>query len=115
MRVASSQGKQGDYYYKTWNLTFFPREFSRHVRNAHDGTDDYHPRGGAAAPPGVVVDNVVLEGHVVAAVGPGAQIQMIFWIGGYFCPFQEFIWGKILGHVCAVLGRVFLKSIELGP
>ena len=34
-----------------------------------------HPRRGTAAPPGVVEDKVVLEGHVVAAVGPGAKFK----------------------------------------
>ena len=71
----SSSVVSRDFKTFTWNPTLFPREFSRHVRKVHDGTDDDHPRGGAAAPPGVVVDDVVLEGHVVAAIGPGAQFK----------------------------------------
>ena len=34
-----------------------------------------HPGGCAAAPPGVVVDHVILKGHIVAAVCPGAQFN----------------------------------------
>ena len=56
-------------------------------RKGHDAAES-HPRGGAAAPPGVVVDDVVLEGHVVAPVGPVAKfnknfggLKMIFWTG----------------------------------
>ena len=39
------------------------------------GVGDDDGRLGVAAPPGVVVDDVVLEGHVIAAVGPGAQFK----------------------------------------